>query len=83
VLLPFDAKEGSYRADIGPAGGAPLAGLGTTLPADADRCLTLLLPDLPGPGSYDLTLRPDSPGGETLYRYPFVLLPPAGPGGRP
>jgi Putative zinc-finger len=78
VLLPFDARAGRYRVNIVRAGGPRLPELETTASTDGDRCLTVTLPRLPGPGRYEMTLRSDPPDVEEPYLYPFELLPVTG-----
>ena len=78
VLLPFDAQEGRYRVEILRAGDTQLPSLETAASTDGDRCLTVIVSRLPGPGRYEMTLRRDSAGVEEPYLYPFQLLSPTG-----
>ena len=86
VLLPFDAQEGRYRIDYRRVGGSPLPGVGVSASTDADLCLSVVLDSLPGPGRYEMSLRPDPAKSDESYHYSFRLLAPAasgqGPGSR-
>jgi len=78
VVLPFDAREGSYRVRVFSKDHGP-SQLDITAATDAEQRLRVFLPTLPSPGRYEMILTPDPPSGEDSYLYSFELLAQTGP----
>jgi hypothetical protein len=74
VVLPFGAPAGEYAVRIRPPAGTGRADEIRAQP-NAEGILSLLLPDLPRPGSYEISVTPRVPNG-TSYRYSFARSPP-------
>ena len=77
VVLPFDAKQGSYRVQVYRKNDGP-SQLDITAPADAEQGIEVLLPALSGPGRYEMLLTRNPSSTQDSYLYSFDLLPRAG-----
>jgi anti-sigma factor RsiW len=73
VVLPFGAPDGEYRIAIGPPDAASRPMLEMRAHATADGRLTLLLPSLPGDGSYRVRATSAADPG-TTYDYPLTRI---------
>jgi hypothetical protein len=69
VLLPYGSPAGEYAAVIS-NGAGPIPGLYGRVTASEDGVVTMLLPGLPAPGRYALSLIPVG-GGAAGIEYPF------------
>src|SRR5262245_29640800 len=77
VVLPYDAKQGSYRVQVNrKEGGPPL--LDITAAMNAEQAVQVHVTALSGPGIYEMTLTHASAGAGDSYRYSFELLAQSG-----